>query len=92
MVLGWTLTIHWQTKHFGRPFAAWVEKVYISQPLLRTQLGTSFGMRRKFFHDGENECFEDLLNPVKATPTDTFNMIDFGKEKVFTLTGVQYDD
>ena len=29
--------------------------------------------------------FEDLLNPVKATPTDTCNTIEFGKE-VFPLT------
>ena len=34
------------------------------------------------------EYFEDLLNQVKATPTDTCDTIDFGKEKVFTLTEV----
>ena len=34
------------------------------------------------------EYFEDLLNPVRATPTDTYNTIDFGKEKVFALTEV----
>ena len=45
-------------------------------------------MKRKFFHDGENEYFADLLNPVRATPTDTCDTIDFGKEKVFTLTEV----
>ena len=31
--------------------------------------------------------FEDLLNSVGATPTDTYGTIDFGKE-VFTLTKV----
>ena len=30
--------------------------------------------------------FEDLLNPVRVTPTDTCDTIDFGKEEVFTLT------
>ena len=34
------------------------------------------------------EYFEDLLNPVKATPTDTCDTINFGKEKVFTLIEV----
>ena len=34
------------------------------------------------------EYFEDLLNPARATPTDTCGSIDFGKEKVFTLTEV----
>ena len=34
------------------------------------------------------EYFEDWLNPVKATPTDTFDTINFGKEEVFTLTEV----
>ena len=32
------------------------------------------------------EYFDDLLNPVKAIPTDTCNTIDFRKEEVFTLT------
>ena len=35
-----------------------------------------------------NEYFEDLLNPVRVTPTDTCDTIDFGKEEVFTLTEV----
>ena len=34
------------------------------------------------------EYFEDLLNPVKATHTDTSDTINFGKEKAFTLTKV----
>ena len=34
------------------------------------------------------EYFEDLMNPVRATPTDTCNTIDFRKEAVFTLTEV----
>ena len=34
------------------------------------------------------EYFEDLLNPQKATPTDTCNTIKFGKEEIFTLTEV----
>ena len=34
------------------------------------------------------EYFEDLLNPVRATPTDTCDTIDFRKEEVFTLTEV----
>ena len=32
------------------------------------------------------EYFEDLLNPVMAAPTDTCDMIEFGKEEVFTST------
>ena len=35
-----------------------------------------------------SEYFEDLLKPVRATPTDTCDTIDFGKEEVFTLTEV----
>ena len=34
------------------------------------------------------EFFENLSNPVKITPTDTYNTIDFRKEEVFTLTEV----
>ena len=34
------------------------------------------------------DCFEDLLNPARVTPTDTYNTIDFGKEEVFTSTEV----
>ena len=34
------------------------------------------------------EYFEDLLNPVRATSTNTYETIDFGNEKVFTLTEV----
>ena len=34
------------------------------------------------------EYLEDLLNPIKATPTDTCNTIDLGKKVVFTLTEV----
>ena len=34
------------------------------------------------------EHFEDLLNQARATPTDTCDTIDFGKEEVFTLTEV----
>ena len=34
------------------------------------------------------EYFEDLLNPIRATPTDTCDTIDLGKEEVFTLTEV----
>ena len=33
------------------------------------------------------KSFEDLLNPVKATPTETYNTIDFKKE-VFIITEV----
>ena len=32
--------------------------------------------------------FEDLLNPIRETPTNTCDTIDFGKEEVFTLTKV----
>ena len=32
--------------------------------------------------------FENLLNPVSATHTDTYVTIDFGKDEVFTLTEV----
>ena len=31
---------------------------------------------------------KNLLNPVKVTPTDTCDTIDFGKEEVFTSTDV----
>ena len=34
------------------------------------------------------ECWEDLLNPVRATLTDICYTIDFGKEEGFTLTEV----
>ena len=34
------------------------------------------------------EYFEDLLNPIRATTTDTCDTIDFGKKEVFTLTEV----
>ena len=34
------------------------------------------------------EYFENLSNPVRATPTYTCDAIDFGKEEVFTLTEV----
>ena len=27
-----------------------------------------------------------MLNPVRATPTDTCDTIDYGKEEIFTLT------
>ena len=32
------------------------------------------------------EYFEDLLNPARATPTDTCDTIDFGKDEVFAST------
>ena len=35
------------------------------------------------------EYFKDLLNPVRATPTGTWDAIDFGKEEAFTLTEVE---
>ena len=35
-----------------------------------------------------SEYFKNLLNPVRTTPTDTPNTIDFGKKEVFTLTEV----
>ena len=34
------------------------------------------------------EYFEDLLNPVRATPTELCDTIDFEKEKIFTFTKV----
>ena len=34
------------------------------------------------------EYFEDLLNSVRATPTDTCETIDTGKAEVFTITEV----
>ena len=34
------------------------------------------------------EYFEDLLNPIRATPTDTCDTINLGKGEVFTLTEV----
>ena len=34
------------------------------------------------------EYFENLLYPIRATPTDTCDTIDFGKEEVFTFTEV----
>ena len=34
------------------------------------------------------EYFEDLLNSVRATSTDSCDTIDFGKEEVFTLAKV----
>ena len=34
------------------------------------------------------EHFEDLLNPVMATPIDTCDMIELGQEEVFTSTEV----
>ena len=34
------------------------------------------------------EYFEDLLNQVRATPTDACETIDFGKKEAFTSTEV----
>ena len=34
------------------------------------------------------DYFDDLLNPVRVTPTDTCDTIDFGKKEVFTLSEV----
>ena len=34
------------------------------------------------------EYFKDLLNPVRARPTETYVTIDFEKEEVFTLSEV----
>ena len=38
LVFGWILTIHRQTKYFGRPFAGCVGKVYVPRPPSRIQL------------------------------------------------------
>ena len=44
-------------------------------------------MRRKSFY-GEENTLMILLNPVKATSTDTCDTIAFGKEEVVTRTEV----
>ena len=52
------------------------------------------GITRNIFRDekeilsGWKEYIEDLFSPVRTAATDTCDMIDFGKEKVFTLTKV----
>ena len=43
-------------------------------------------MGRKSFCDGENTL--KTVEPSKGNTTDTCDSIDFGKEKVFTLTEV----
>ena len=44
-------------------------------------------MRRKSFLDGENILKCQLrADQVRATPTDTWKSIDFGKKEIFTLT------
>ena len=42
-------------------------------------------MKRKSFYDKEN-AIEDLLNPVRATLTETCDSIEFGKEENFIMT------
>ena len=42
----------------------------------------------KEFFSRWTEYVENMLNPVRATPTDTCDTIDFGKEEVFKSTEV----
>ena len=51
LIVGWFITVHLQTKYFGRPFAAYVKKAEVPQPPSRTQLETFLGMKRKSFLD-----------------------------------------
>ena len=86
MVVGWTATFYRKTKYFSdHSPIAW--KSLSTTFSIKDLTGNNLRNENKIFSRWR-ECFEDLLNPVRATPTSTFNTIDFGKEEVFTLTKV----
>ena len=90
-------------EHFWEEFGCCLDSNYLSankifwQTICGKSLKTTISIKdstENIFRDEKEivsrwrECFEDLLNPVRATPTDTCNAINFGKEKVFTSTEV----
>ena len=83
MVVGWIPTIHRQTKYFGRPFADCVGKFLTTTNSIKDSTGNILRDEKKILSRWR-EYFENLFNPVSATPTGTCDTIDFGKEKVFT--------
>ena len=77
---------HRQTKYFGKPFAVCVGKVCTTASI-KDSNGNILRNEKEILSRWR-EYFEDLLNPVRATPTDTCDTIDFRKEEVFTSTEV----
>ena len=73
--------IHWQT------IRRLSKKRLSTTTLPRIELQTFLGDKKKILSRWK-EYFEDLLNPVKETPIDTCEKIDFGEEAVFTITEV----
>ena len=79
LVISWIPTIHQQTRYFGRAFADCMGKV-IKEPLTTSNKDSTGNilLDEKEILSHWREYFKDLLNPVRATHTDTCDMVDFG--------------
>ena len=86
-LVAFQLTIHKGTKYFGKAICCLRGKSLNNTTSIKDLQGTSSGNEKEILSRWR-EYLEDLLNAVRATPTCTCAMIDFGKEEVFTLTGV----
>ena len=71
-------------KAFWQSICRFREKSLITTISVKESTGNILRNEKKILSRGK-EYFEDLLNPVKATPTDTRDTIYFLKDKVFTL-------
>ena len=82
----WNPTIYWQTKYFGTPSADCGKRLSTTTSI-KDSTGNILRDEKKILLLWR-KYFEDLLNPVRATPTYTFDTIEFEKEEVYTSTEV----
>ena len=54
LAVGWIPALHRQSNLADYSPIAWEKFKYHDRPPSKIQLGTSSGIRNKFFHDGEN--------------------------------------
>ena len=75
--------------YFGKPFAVCglCGKSLSTTTTIKDSTGNILRDKKEIFSQSQG-YFQDLLNSVRATPTDMCLMIEFGKEDVFTLTEV----
>ena len=55
---------------------------------IKDSTGNVLRDKKEIFSRWSEEYFKALLNPIRATPTDTCNTINFEKEELFTLAEV----
>ena len=83
MVVGCIPTIFRQTKYFGRPSAVYVGKRSSVTYSIKDSAGNILTDKNEILSRWK-EYFEDLLNSVKASTRDPYEVTHVGEEEVFT--------